>query len=137
MIRDRRTPWCLQSYANGLGAVGQVGSSAPLDLCWTSAGPPLDPPPTAGSKPRWLSRDCRRAMLSSTPDHTITMLTPIMAFPADRSGMLMFVLFLLLLVSLECNITQYAMGYVGFRHDSKCLFVVFALQTVVVSSMNA
>lgn len=76
-------------------------------------------------------------MLSSTPDHTITIPAHITAFPADRPGMPLFVLLLLFLGSLECQITQYARGNIGFRHHPKCLFVVFALLTAVVSSMQA
>lgn len=55
-------------------------------------------------------------MLSSTLDHIMIILTHIMAFPADRPGMPLFVLFLLFSVSLECQITQHARGNIGLGH---------------------
>lgn len=107
-------------------------------LALSFAGPPLDPPPdpppTPWSKLSRPSGDRNTKMLSSTPDHTITMLSHIVAFPADRHGMPLFVFFLLFLIPPECQITQCASGNVGFQQS---LFVVFALQTAAVSWMPA
>lgn len=78
---DTGTPWFTEAQVNGLGTTRQVCSTGP-------------PQPMTGSKPGWMSGDQGRMMLSSTPNHTITMLTHIMAFPADRFGMPLFVLVL-------------------------------------------
>lgn len=85
-----------------------------------------------------MSGDRRRMTLSSTTDHTITMLNHITVFPADRPGMPLFVLFLLFSASLECQITQCARGNVRFHHHPKVfLFAALVLLAAMVSSTRA
>lgn len=74
------TPWCTQAQVNGLGTTRQVCSTGP-------------PQPMKGSKRDWMSGDQGWMSTSSSPHHS-TMLIHIMAFPADRLGMPLFVLVL-------------------------------------------
>lgn len=76
-------------------------------------------------------------MLSSSPDHTITMLAHIMAFPADRPGMPQFS-FLFVFVCALFGMPSYTTckRNTGFRHHPK-VFCLFASITAVVDSMRA
>lgn len=119
MLRDRNA--LVDSQANGLGATRQVYPSAPLD--------PVDPPPITGSKPDWMSGDRGRMILSSTPDYTITTLSHIMVFPADRPGMYLFVLFFyFIFIHGLTGMPNYTIckGNIRFHHQPKYLFVCIA-----------
>lgn len=97
------------------------GRLAPL-LHWNFTGPPTH----NRIKARLDVRGQARMILSSTPDHAITMLTHIMVFPADRPGMPLFVwVFFIHGLSGMPNYTI-CKGNIGFRHQLNCLFVCIA-----------